>query len=78
VPGALPPAQGRAPGVRIVVDHDLCQGHATCEGEAPEVFSVSKKGELTVLDFNPAEELRRAVELAVRYCPTHALSIQED
>ena len=30
--------------VRVVVDRDLCQGHAACEGEAPEVFSVSKKG----------------------------------
>jgi ferredoxin len=64
--------------VRIVVDRDLCQGHAACEGEAPEVFSVSKKGELTVLHPEPPESLRAAVELAVKYCPTHALSIEED
>jgi ferredoxin len=64
--------------VRIVVDRDLCQGHASCEGEAPEVFSVSKKGELTVLNPDPPEEQRRVVELAVRYCPTHALRIEED
>ena len=64
--------------MRIVVDHDLCQGHAACEGEAPEVFSVSKKGELTVLVPEPPESMRAAVELAVKYCPTHALSIEED
>jgi ferredoxin len=64
--------------MRIVVDRDLCQGHAACEGEAPEVFSVSKKGELTVLDPSPPESLRTAVELAVKYCPTHALRIEED
>jgi ferredoxin len=64
--------------VRIVVDRDLCQGHAACEGEAAEVFSVSKKGELTVLQPEPPESLRAAVELAVKYCPTHALSIEED
>jgi sterol 14-demethylase len=64
--------------VRIVVDRDLCQGHASCEGEAPEVFSVSKKGDLTILQPEPPEALRRAAELAVRYCPTHALSIVED
>jgi ferredoxin len=64
--------------MRIVVDRDLCQGHATCEGEAPELFSVSKKGELTVRNATPTEEQRRAVELAVRYCPTHALRIEED
>jgi len=64
--------------VRIIVDRDLCQGHAACEGEAPAVFSVSKKGELTVLESNPTEDQRQAVELAVRYCPTHALRIEED
>jgi sterol 14-demethylase len=61
--------------VKIVVDRDLCQGHAACEGEAPEVFSVSKKGDLTILQPEPPEERRRAVELAVKYCPTQALSI---
>ncbi|HVA05715.1 MAG TPA: ferredoxin [Acidimicrobiales bacterium] len=64
--------------MRIVVDRDLCQGHAACEGEAPEVFSVSKQGELSVLDPTPPESLRSAVELAVKYCPTHALRIEED
>jgi sterol 14-demethylase len=64
--------------MKIVVDRDLCQGHAACEGEAPAVFSVSKKGELTVLDPDPPESLRAAVELAVKYCPTHALRIEED
>jgi ferredoxin len=81
MPGALPPpgdGTGRFVTMRIVVDRDLCQGHAACEGEAPEVFSVSKKGELTVLDPNPPEEGRASVELAVKYCPTHALRIEED
>jgi sterol 14-demethylase len=64
--------------MRIVVDRDLCQGHATCEGEAPDVFSVSKQGVLTILMPSPPEEQRAAVELAVKYCPTHALRIEED
>jgi ferredoxin len=64
--------------MRIRVDRDLCQGHGVCESEAPEVFSVSKDGVLTVLDETPPESQRAAVELAVRYCPTHALSIEED
>jgi ferredoxin len=64
--------------VRVVVDRDLCQGHASCEGEAPEVFSVSKQGDLTILQPEPPDELRAQVELAVKYCPTHALSIVED
>ena len=64
--------------MKVVVDRDLCQGHASCEGEAPEVFSVSKQGDLTILQPEPPEALRRAAELAVKYCPTHALSIVED
>ncbi len=65
-------------GWRITVDRDLCQGHGVCEGEAPEVFAVSKDGVLTVLDDAPDDAHRPAVEAAVKYCPTHALSIVED
>ncbi len=63
--------------MRIVIDPDLCQGHGVCEAEAPEVFSVSKAGELTVLDPTPPEARRAAVLVAVRYCPTHAISLEE-
>jgi ferredoxin len=63
---------------RVEVDRGLCQGHGVCESEAPEVFSVSKKGDLTILDESPPEEQRRYVELAVKYCPTHALTIVPD
>jgi len=31
--------------VRVIVDRDLCQGHAACEEEAPEVFRVPKGAE---------------------------------
>lgn len=63
---------------RVEVDRGLCQGHAVCESEAPEVFSVSKKGDLTIVVERPPDGQRGAVELAVRYCPTHALTIVED
>lgn len=63
---------------RIVVDRDLCQGHGVCESEAPNVFAVSKDGVLTVLQAAPPDTDRPAVELAVKYCPTHALSIVEE
>lgn len=68
----------RSEGWRIVVDRDLCQGHAVCEGEAPSIFQVSKKGDLTLLDPRPRDDARAAAEAAVTYCPTHALSIVED
>ena len=68
----------RASGWRIVVDRDLCQGHAVCQSEAPDVFEVSKTGDLTVLDARPPEGRRAAAEAAVRFCPTHALSIVDE
>ncbi|MCU1357234.1 MAG: Cytochrome monooxygenase, partial [Acidimicrobiales bacterium] len=68
----------RPDGWRLVVDRDLCQGHAVCEGEAPDLFTVSKQGELTVLDQRPPEDARYRAEAAVKYCPTHALSIVDD
>jgi ferredoxin len=60
-----------------VLDEDLCQGHAMCELEAPDVFTVPKRGVVQILDPEPPDELRDAVELAVDMCPTRAISIEE-
>ena len=62
---------------RVVLDEDLCQGHAMCELEAPEVFQVPKRGVVEIVDPEPPDELRDAVEMAVEMCPTRALSIEE-
>lgn len=63
---------------RIELDEDLCQGHAMCELEAPDVFKVPKRGTVEILDPEPPDELRDAVELAIEMCPTRALSITEN
>ncbi|MEI7859599.1 MAG: ferredoxin [Acidimicrobiales bacterium] len=64
--------------MRIAVDPDLCQGHGVCESEAPDVFAVGKDHMVVILDPDPPETLRSAVEAAVRFCPTHALSLIDD
>jgi ferredoxin len=64
--------------MRIEADLDLCQGHAMCELEAPAVFSVPRKGKVSVLDPVPPDSERAAVEAAVRYCPTQALKLLAD
>ena len=64
--------------MRIEIDLDLCQGHAMCELEAPAVFSVPRKGKVTLADPDPPEGERPGVEAAVRYCPTQALRIVPD
>jgi ferredoxin len=63
--------------MKVIVDWDLCQGHANCTGDAPEVFHVDDDGKLHVLLEEPPEGLRSKLELAVRYCPTGALRIQD-
>ncbi len=69
--------------IRIEVDRVLCQGHGVCESEAPAVFEVgrvegSSSHQVIVIDESPAEDLRGGIDLAVKYCPTHALKIVED
>lgn len=61
--------------MRVEADLDLCQGHAMCELEAPEVFEVPPKGKVRILDAEPAESRRSEVQAAVRYCPTQALKL---
>jgi sterol 14-demethylase len=68
-----------ARGLRVVVDADLCQGHAVCVSEAPEVFAIDPAtNRVRLLQARPDEALRSKVEAAVQYCPTRALSIGKE
>jgi sterol 14-demethylase len=62
---------------RIAVDEDLCQGHAVCMGEAPELFALGEDEKVSVLEENPRKDLRKKAERAVRYCPNRVLRIEE-
>lgn len=64
--------------MKLTVDRELCQGHAMCELEAPDVFTVGKADQVDILQPQPPAALADAVRNAVTYCPTRALSIQED
>jgi ferredoxin len=65
--------------VRIKVDRDLCQGHGVCQSEAPELFDVDREiQQVVVKDAQPPESLREKLNAALRYCPTRALSIEEE
>ena len=65
--------------MKVVVDLGLCQGHGVCESEAPAVFRVSKEtNTVEVIDTSPPDDLRAEVEAAVKFCPTGALSLEED
>jgi ferredoxin len=61
--------------VRVVIDTGRCLGNALCVAAAPEVFDVDDEGTAFLLQDEPTAELADRVELAVRRCPTGALSI---
>jgi ferredoxin len=62
----------------VELDEDLCQGHAMCELEAPDVFRVPKRGVVEILDAEPPDEIREDVERAIDMCPTQAISIHDN
>lgn len=68
--------------MRIVVDLDLCQGHAVCQSEAPEIFRVVDRpgdyARVEVILERPPEELRAQANAAARYCPNRVITIAED
>ncbi|WP_330254096.1 ferredoxin [Nocardia sp. NBC_00565] len=64
--------------MKIHADLDLCQGHAVCQAEAPEVFTVPKRGKVEILDSHPGPDAREGVDNAVRYCPTQALTLNDE
>jgi ferredoxin len=63
--------------MRVLVDLDLCQGHGVCCSEAPDVFEMDGD-KVKVKDASPSEDQRAAVLAAVKYCPTRAISIEEE
>jgi ferredoxin len=66
--------------MRVVVDLDLCQGHAVCQGEAPEIFRVSTAGPVCARRGDPRAAARgaaRSAEAAARYCPNRVITIVE-
>jgi sterol 14-demethylase len=77
-PGRASAGAAGAGAFRLCVDLDLCQGHAVCVGEAPRVFDIDREeNKVVLLQERPDPEDREAVRLAVRHCPTGALSIEE-
>jgi ferredoxin len=63
--------------MKVVVDRDLCEAHGRCVEAAPAVFEIRDDDQMHILNENPGEDQRRAVETAVANCPRQALSLHE-
>jgi len=70
-------APAKAVKLSIKLDHDLCQGHAACVGDAPEVFYIGKNGKVAAKTFSPSPEQHEAVRRAAQYCPSKAIKLRE-
>lgn len=64
--------------MRVIVDLELCQGHAQCEDAAPEIFEVGDDALSHLRMQDPPEQLRPRIEEAARRCPTDAIRIEDD
>ena len=64
--------------VKVVVDRQLCQGHAACMGEAPNIFHVDEHGNLHILKEVIDDDDMQAVQNAILYCPNSALSLKKE
>jgi ferredoxin len=63
--------------VRVIVDHDRCEGNAVCLGIAPDIFDLDDEDYAVVkTDPIPADREDLA-EQAIQECPRAAL-IRED
>jgi ferredoxin len=54
---------------------EQCASHGLCTEAAPAVFELDEDGLLRVLDEQPADEHRSAVETAAAACPTGAIQV---
>jgi ferredoxin len=63
--------------MKVIFDENKCKLHAQCRGAAPELFDFAPDGKLVVLNANPPEELREALQDAIDACPEQAISMED-
>jgi sterol 14-demethylase len=70
-------AKAAAKKLKIVLDRDLCQGHAVCVGEAPDVFRIGDDGKVELaMDGDLPLSLYGKVHEAAQYCPTRTIKLR--
>ena len=63
--------------MRVIVDHDRCEGNAVCMGIAPNIFDLDDDDYAVVkTDPVPADEEQLA-EQAIAECPRAALTRED-
>jgi len=60
--------------MKVIVNHDACEGHAKCQAAAPAVFEVREDDLSYVLVDEVPEDQVENVEKAIRLCPRAAIA----
>lgn len=63
--------------MKIIADQDLCIGSGNCVLSDPDVFDQSDDGLVELLDAEPDSGHDEAISIAVRRCPSGALSLAD-
>jgi len=61
--------------MNVIVDSEVCQGHARCWQICPEVFSLDDEGHAVVLEPEVRPELEGKVREAAANCPERAIAL---
>jgi ferredoxin len=68
---------GRDHIVKVVIDLDLCEGHAKCQESAPDVFEVNDDDQSTLKVADIPEYQYDRVRRAAQMCPRAAITLEE-
>lgn len=63
--------------MRVVVDHERCDGHGRCFAVAPSVYDVDDDGYSTVDDVTVAPGMEDAAREGAAACPRQAITVVE-
>ena len=63
--------------MRVSIDEMLCEGHALCQGIAPDIFQVGDDDMARVLIAEPGEDRHDDVRKAAMSCPKQAIVVAE-
>jgi ferredoxin len=63
--------------MRVLVDRDVCFGHARCFAHCPEVFGLDEEGHAVVVVSEVPADLQERAGEAARLCPENAITVSE-
>ena len=64
--------------LKAVIDWDKCEGNGVCARVAAEIFTCDADGNSDVILEEIPQELRAKAMLAMRQCPTNAITVADE